>query len=300
MAIDLVAGLTNDHHSAIQEAASAGLKTMDHLIQLMSAAAADNNNTYNNDNGIKNLDFRDAADFTVARFKQVISILNRTGHARFRRGPTKPPPPEEKTVADDLVLKSDNKILCSGSESRSEFSASHYDSSASFVSSVTGDGSVSNGKVGPIALFPPPAVPAVSAGKPPLAGRKRCHDGGISGDVAGKTISAPCHCHKRRKNRYKKSIRVPAISSKMADIPQDDYSWRKYGQKPIKGSPFPRGYYKCSSVKGCPARKHVERAKDDPTMLIVTYEWEHRHPNMPSMEAVINGGARAHGYPSTR
>lgn len=38
-----------------------------------------------------------------------------------------------------------------------------------------------------------------------------------------------------------------------------------------------RGYYKCSSVRGCPARKHVERAPDDPTMLIVTYEGEHYH-----------------------
>lgn len=38
-----------------------------------------------------------------------------------------------------------------------------------------------------------------------------------------------------------------------------------------------RGYYKCSSVRGCPARKHVERALDDPTMLIVTYEGEHNH-----------------------
>ena len=38
-----------------------------------------------------------------------------------------------------------------------------------------------------------------------------------------------------------------------------------------------RGYYKCSTVRGCPARKHVERASDDPTMLIVTYEGEHRH-----------------------
>ncbi|KAG5413833.1 hypothetical protein IGI04_001400 [Brassica rapa subsp. trilocularis] len=63
----------------------------------------------------------------------------------------------------------------------------------------------------------------------------------------------------------------------MADIPSDEYSWRKYGQKPIKGSPHPRGYYKCSSVRGCPARKHVERALDDAMMLIVTYEGDHNH-----------------------
>lgn len=75
----------------------------------------------------------------------------------------------------------------------------------------------------------------------------------------------------------KRVVRVPAVSMKLADIPQDDFSWRKYGQKAIKGSPHPRGYYRCSSVKGCPAHKHVERALDAPTMLIITYENEHNH-----------------------
>ncbi|KAJ0962236.1 hypothetical protein J5N97_030064 [Dioscorea zingiberensis] len=98
-----------------------------------------------------------------------------------------------------------------------------------------------------------------------------------SGAHSEAAIGKRCHCSKKRKNKVKKVIRVPAISSKVADIPSDEYSWRKYGQKPIKGSPYPRGYYKCSSVRGCPARKHVERAPDDPAMLIVTYEAEHRH-----------------------
>ncbi|XP_017974063.1 PREDICTED: probable WRKY transcription factor 17 isoform X1 [Theobroma cacao] len=86
-----------------------------------------------------------------------------------------------------------------------------------------------------------------------------------------------CHCSKGRKLRIKKTVRVPAVSNKLSDIPPDDYSWRKYGQKPIKGSPYPRSYYKCSSMRGCPARKHVERCLEDPTMLVVTYEGDHKH-----------------------
>lgn len=38
----------------------------------------------------------------------------------------------------------------------------------------------------------------------------------------------------------------------------DGYNWRKYGEKQVKGSPFPRSYYKCSQP-GCPAKKVVER-----------------------------------------
>lgn len=59
-----------------------------------------------------------------------------------------------------------------------------------------------------------------------------------------------------------------------------------------------RGYYKCSTVRGCPARKHVERASDDPTMLIVTYEGEHRHSIQTAMQENISGGVGL-GFEST-
>ncbi|RZR72763.1 hypothetical protein BHM03_00016847, partial [Ensete ventricosum] len=73
----------------------------------------------------------------------------------------------------------------------------------------------------------------------------------------------------------------------------------------IRSDPCRRGYYKCSSVRGCPARKHVERAPDDPSMVIVTYEGGHRHALNPmaiSADAVVvdppnQGGSSFRGGP---
>ncbi|KAE8693848.1 putative WRKY transcription factor 27 [Hibiscus syriacus] len=77
---------------------------------------------------------------------------------------------------------------------------------------------------------------------------------------------------KRRKNQIKRVCQVPAEG-----LSSDAGAWRKYGQKPIKGSPCPRGYYKCSTSKGCLARKQVERNRSDPSTFIVTYTAEHNH-----------------------
>eukprot|EP00252_Welwitschia_mirabilis_P027105 TRINITY_DN9175_c0_g1_i1.p1 TRINITY_DN9175_c0_g1~~TRINITY_DN9175_c0_g1_i1.p1 ORF type:complete len:297 (+),score=75.02 TRINITY_DN9175_c0_g1_i1:95-892(+) len=120
-------------------------------------------------------------------------------------------------------------------------------------------------------------------GNPLLFPKKRC-PGKVDETGRKSANSVACHCSKRRKLRIKRTIKVPAISNKVADIPPDEYSWRKYGQKPIKGSPHPRGYYKCSSIRGCPARKHVERCLEEPSMLVITYEGEHNHPS------ILNGG----------
>ncbi|PSS11683.1 WRKY transcription factor [Actinidia chinensis var. chinensis] len=91
---------------------------------------------------------------------------------------------------------------------------------------------------------------------------------------------------KRRKNQLKRVCEVPAEG-----LSSDTWSWRKYGQKPIKGSPYPRGYYRCSTSKGCLARKQVERSRSDPVMFIVTYTAEHNHP-MPTHRNSLAGITR--------
>ncbi|MED6175373.1 WRKY transcription factor [Stylosanthes scabra] len=65
------------------------------------------------------------------------------------------------------------------------------------------------------------------------------------------------------------------------DILDDGYRWRKYGQKVVKGNLNPRSYYKCTSL-GCPVRKHIERASNDRSAVITTYEGKHTHEVPPA------------------
>ncbi|OWM78729.1 probable WRKY transcription factor 69 [Punica granatum] len=105
---------------------------------------------------------------------------------------------------------------------------------------------------------------------------------------------------KKRKGIQKRVVSIPidrdvngARSKGEAYPPPDSWTWRKYGQKPIKGSPYPRGYYRCSSSKGCPARKQVERSRMDPTTLRITYSYDHEHTSpaqghSPAISPVAN------------
>lgn len=293
MAVELMNGYGRKQsfaeENAVQEAASDGFQSVEKLIRLLSQKQYPESETSTD----VEMDCEAVADLAVNKFKKVISLLDRsrTGHARFRRGPVSPPQSntlesesqprtEEKQSFDSRIYyptpiqqlpplphyyhNSNIKAI----EMNDSIKTINFSSSPanSFMSTLTGE----TDSVQPSRSTGFQVMHTV--GKPPLLKRKCCS----MNDSAVK--SGGCHCSKKRRSKVKSVLRVPAISMRLSDIPADEYSWRKYGQKPIKGSPHPRGYYKCSSVKGCPARKHVERALDDPTMLIVTYESEHSHP----------------------
>nr|XP_009773393.1 PREDICTED: WRKY transcription factor 44 isoform X1 [Nicotiana sylvestris] len=80
---------------------------------------------------------------------------------------------------------------------------------------------------------------------------------------------------------------TPNQNTTDSEITGDGFRWRKYGQKVVKGSSYPRSYYRCTSPK-CNVRKFVERTTDDPKEFITTYEGKHNHgvPNRrPNSEA---------------
>ncbi|MED6205560.1 WRKY Transcription Factor [Stylosanthes scabra] len=65
----------------------------------------------------------------------------------------------------------------------------------------------------------------------------------------------------------------PIVAEKVSD---DGYNWRKYGQKLVKGSEFPRSYYKCTHPN-CEVKKLFERSHDGQITEII-YKGTHDHP----------------------
>lgn len=78
-------------------------------------------------------------------------------------------------------------------------------------------------------------------------------------------------------------------SSLTVDKPADDgFNWRKYGQKQVKGSEYPRSYYKCTHPK-CPVKKKVERSLDGQITEII-YKGQHNHQPPQSRKGAKDTG----------
>ncbi|KAH6765251.1 hypothetical protein C2S52_014308 [Perilla frutescens var. hirtella] len=81
---------------------------------------------------------------------------------------------------------------------------------------------------------------------------------------------------KKGEQKKEKQQRFAFMTKSEVDHLEDGYRWRKYGQKAVKNSPYPRSYYRCTTQK-CPVKKRVERSFQDPSIVITTYEGQHNH-----------------------
>ncbi|CAH8265471.1 unnamed protein product [Arabidopsis lyrata] len=95
---------------------------------------------------------------------------------------------------------------------------------------------------------------------------------------SGASGSSTPRQRRRKDEGEQQTVLVAALRTGNTDLPPDDnHTWRKYGQKEILGSRFPRAYYRCTHQKlyNCPAKKQVQRLNDDPFTFRVTYRGSH-------------------------
>ncbi|GMI69483.1 WRKY DNA-BINDING PROTEIN 23, WRKY DNA-binding protein 23 [Hibiscus trionum] len=83
---------------------------------------------------------------------------------------------------------------------------------------------------------------------------------------------------KKTNQKRQREPRFAFMTKSEVDHLEDGYRWRKYGQKAVKNSPFPRSYYRCTSTS-CNVKKRVERSFTDPSIVVTTYEGQHTHPS---------------------
>ncbi|KAF3964156.1 hypothetical protein ACB098_06G230100 [Castanea mollissima] len=97
----------------------------------------------------------------------------------------------------------------------------------------------------------------------------------------------------KKKEKRQREPRFAFLTKSEIDHLEDGYRWRKYGQKAVKNSPYPRSYYRCTSQK-CTVKKRVERNFQDPSIVITTYEGQHNH----QCPATLRGNAAGMLSPS--
>ncbi|KAL3631227.1 transcription factor [Castilleja foliolosa] len=118
---------------------------------------------------------------------------------------------------------------------------------------------------------PAPSVSSSSSDDPP----EKSTASGVSTGASTASLPPDKASNKKGQKRIRQQTFAFATKSEIDQL-EDGYRWRKYGQKSVKNSPFPRSYYRCTNGK-CNVKKRIERSSDDPSVVITTYEGQHSH-----------------------
>ncbi|KAF3617294.1 hypothetical protein FXO37_34697 [Capsicum annuum] len=209
---------------ALQEAASIGLKTMEHLIKLAA-----------NESVVK-VDCREITDFVVAKLKKANAMAQNEAE----------------------------------SQAQAQAQAKVYDSLTTLSLS-------SYGYMDKERVLTPTQLSVVSPVHTGLTldFRKPSVNAGVGTNVGdGAGVMKWKEVFGSMENSIGSSSFLSSIIGKQ---PSATEKRCREQEKSGDGSGKKRVYYKCTNFSGCPAKKHVERAMEDPMMLIVTYKEEHHH-----------------------
>lgn len=89
-------------------------------------------------------------------------------------------------------------------------------------------------------------------------------------------------CYKRRKTSE-------SNIKESSDLVDDGHAWRKYGQKQILYSTYPRHYFRCTHKydQKCQASKQVQKIQDNPPLFRTTYYGHHTCKAFPRVSQII-------------
>ncbi|URE23253.1 thymidine kinase [Musa troglodytarum] len=97
----------------------------------------------------------------------------------------------------------------------------------------------------------------------------------------------PLKCSVQNTRMFQSDPSEPISSSILEKSAEDGYNWRKYGQKHVKGSEYPRSYYKFTHPT-CEMKKQMERSHDGQITGII-YKGHHDHPKSQSSRHLAAG-----------
>ncbi|XP_030466828.2 probable WRKY transcription factor 70 [Syzygium oleosum] len=116
-------------------------------------------------------------------------------------------------------------------------------------------------------------------------------DGHNNNHAATRSEGSSGESSKRKdgRGRYKRRRGSDTWSRISATLIDDGHAWRKYGQKLILNSDFPRSYYRCTHKveQKCQATKQVQMISMDPPMYRSTYYGHHTCKNLLNSPQII-------------
>ncbi|KAL6562013.1 WRKY transcription factor [Orobanche gracilis] len=120
-------------------------------------------------------------------------------------------------------------------------------------------------------------------------GKKEVKETLDQNEVEEESSKKDAKTQKMEAQKKQRQPRFAFMTKSEIDHLEDGYRWRKYGQKAVKNSPYPRSYYRCTTQK-CQVKKRVERSFENPSIVVTTYEGQHNHHVPANLRGSVAAG----------